>query len=81
MPAKCGGCIDSYNSTSRKSNLEITEDEMEIEWDSWGTWSMERQAQTCRYIANEMVDRLIADPEIGSGDRLSVMVNSLGATL
>ena len=30
--------------------------------------------------AHEMVDRLIADRTIGSVDRLSVLVNSLGAT-
>jgi dihydroxyacetone kinase-like protein len=31
-------------------------------------------------IANEMMDRLLADKAVGSGDRVSVLVNSLGAT-
>ncbi len=31
-------------------------------------------------VAGEMMDRLLADIDIGKGDRVSVLVNSLGAT-
>ena len=31
-------------------------------------------------IANEMMDRLLADIEISAGDRVSMLINSLGAT-
>jgi phosphoenolpyruvate---glycerone phosphotransferase subunit DhaK len=35
---------------------------------------------TADQIAGEMMDRLLADMPLGQGDRVSVMVNSLGAT-
>ena len=40
----------------------------------------EDEGEPLEPIPQDLFDRLIADRGIGSGDRLSVMVNSLGAT-
>ncbi len=58
-----------------KSNLEIAEDEMEMGMGIHGEPGVWRgKLKPADDIAHEMVDRLIADRAIGSGDRLSVMV-------
>ena len=64
-----------------KPTFQIAEDEMEMGMGIHGEPGVWRgKLQTADQIANEMMDRLLADMPIGSGDRVSVMVNSLGAT-
>lgn len=64
-----------------KATFEIAEDEMEMGMGIHGEPGVWRgKLKSADEIALEMVDRLIADRAISSGDRLSVMVNSLGAT-
>jgi dihydroxyacetone kinase-like protein len=64
-----------------KATFEIAEDEMEMGMGIHGEPGVWRgKLKPADAIANEMVDRLVADRAVCSGDRLSVMVNSLGAT-
>ncbi|ABV92273.1 PTS-dependent dihydroxyacetone kinase [Dinoroseobacter shibae DFL 12 = DSM 16493] len=64
-----------------KPTFEIAEDEMEMGMGIHGEPGVWRgKLQTADQIAEEMMDRLLADMPIGNGDRVSVMVNSLGAT-
>ncbi|MGV6849806.1 MAG: dihydroxyacetone kinase subunit DhaK [Marinibacterium sp.] len=64
-----------------KPTFEIAEDEMEMGMGIHGEPGVWRgKMQTADQIAGEMMDRLLADMPLGSGDRVSVMVNSLGAT-
>lgn len=64
-----------------KPTFEIADDEMEMGMGIHGEPGVWRgKLQTADQIAGEMMDRLLADMPIGSGDRVSVMVNSLGAT-
>lgn len=64
-----------------KPTFEIADDEMEMGMGIHGEPGVWRgKLQTADQIAEEMMDRLLADMPIGSGDRVSVMVNSLGAT-
>ncbi len=64
-----------------KPTFEIAEDEMEMGMGIHGEPGVWRgKLQTADAIAGEMMDRLLADMPLGSGDRVSVMVNSLGAT-
>ena len=41
---------------------------------------MEGELRSADDIANEMIDRLLEDMPLKKGDRVSVLVNSLGAT-
>ncbi|SHH36684.1 dihydroxyacetone kinase subunit DhaK [Marivita hallyeonensis] len=64
-----------------KPTFEIAEDEMEMGMGIHGEPGVWRGTlQTADEIAGEMMDRLLADMPLASGDRVSVMVNSLGAT-
>lgn len=64
-----------------KPTFEIAEDEMEMGMGIHGEPGVWRgKLQTADQIAGEMMDRLLADMPLASGDRVSVMVNSLGAT-
>lgn len=64
-----------------KPTFEIAEDEMEMGMGIHGEPGVWRgKLQTADQIAGEMMDRLLADMPITNGDRVSVMVNSLGAT-
>lgn len=64
-----------------KPTFEIAEDEMEMGMGIHGEPGVWRgKLQTADAIAGEMMDRLLADMPVSSGDRVSVMVNSLGAT-
>lgn len=64
-----------------KPTFEIAEDEMEMGMGIHGEPGVWRgKLQTADSIAGEMMDRLLADMPVSSGDRVSVMVNSLGAT-
>ncbi|WP_417604805.1 dihydroxyacetone kinase subunit DhaK [Primorskyibacter flagellatus] len=64
-----------------KPTFEIADDEMEMGMGIHGEPGVWRgKLQTADQIAGEMMDRLLADMPISSGDRVSVMVNSLGAT-
>ncbi|MDW3223382.1 MAG: dihydroxyacetone kinase subunit DhaK [Paracoccaceae bacterium] len=64
-----------------KPTFEIADDEMEMGMGIHGEPGVWRgKLQTADQIAGEMMDRLLADMPVASGDRVSVMVNSLGAT-
>ena len=64
-----------------KPTFEIGEDEMEMGMGIHGEPGVWRDTlRPADAIAEEMMDRLLADIEIGAGDRVSVLVNSLGAT-
>ena len=64
-----------------KPTFEIAEDEMEMGMGIHGEPGVWRgKLKTADEIAGEMMDRLLADMPLTGGDRVSVMVNSLGAT-
>lgn len=64
-----------------KPTFEIAEDEMEMGMGIHGEPGVWRgKLRTADEIAGEMMDRLLADMPLAAGDRVSVMVNSLGAT-
>lgn len=64
-----------------KPTFEIADDEMEMGMGIHGEPGVWRgKLRTADAIAGEMMDRLLADMPIISGDRVSIMVNSLGAT-
>ncbi|MEM8823209.1 MAG: dihydroxyacetone kinase subunit DhaK [Pseudomonadota bacterium] len=64
-----------------KPTFDIAEDEMEMGMGIHGEPGVWRdKLKTADEIAEEMMDRLLADMSVGSGDRVSVLVNSLGAT-
>lgn len=64
-----------------KPTFTIAEDEMEMGMGIHGEPGVWRdKLKTADAIAGEMMDRLLADMPVGAGDRVSVMVNSLGAT-
>lgn len=64
-----------------KPTFEIADDEMEIGMGIHGEPGMRRgKLLPADDIANEMMDRLLEDQPLSSDDRVSVLVNSLGAT-
>jgi dihydroxyacetone kinase-like protein len=64
-----------------KPTFDIGEDEMEMGMGIHGEPGVWRdKLRPADAIANEMMDRLFADMPVGKGDRVSVLVNSLGAT-
>ena len=64
-----------------KPTFEISEEDMEMGMGIHGEPGVWRgKLRTADEIANEMVDMLLADINPNSGSRMSVMVNSLGAT-
>lgn len=64
-----------------KPTFEIGDDEMEIGMGIHGEPGVRRgKLRPADDIANEMMDLLLADLPLASGDRVSVLVNSLGAT-
>jgi len=64
-----------------KPTFQLGEDEMEIGMGIHGEPGIQRgRLQTADEIASTMVDALLADLPLASGDRVSVMCNSLGAT-
>ena len=64
-----------------KPTFEIADDEIEMGMGIHGEPGIWRgKLRTADEIASEMMERLLADMPLGSGDRVSVMVNSLGAT-
>ncbi|MEM6890021.1 MAG: dihydroxyacetone kinase subunit DhaK [Pseudomonadota bacterium] len=64
-----------------KPTFEISDDEMEMGMGIHGEPGVWRgKLQTADAMAGEMMDRLLADMPLSSGDKVSVMVNSLGAT-
>jgi phosphoenolpyruvate---glycerone phosphotransferase subunit DhaK len=64
-----------------KPTFTIGDDEMEMGMGIHGEPGVWRgKLRTADAIAGEMMDRLLADMLLGKGDRVSVMVNSLGAT-
>lgn len=64
-----------------KPTFEIGDDEMEMGMGIHGEPGVWRgKLRTADEIAGEVMDRLLADMPLTSGDRVSVMVNSLGAT-
>ena len=61
--------------------FDIADDEMEMGMGIHGEPGVWRgKLRTADDIANEMIDRLLADMPLASGDRVSILVNSLGAT-
>ena len=64
-----------------KPTFEIAEDEMEMGMGIHGEPGVWRgKLRSADDIANEMVDKLLEDKAVGSGERISPLVNSLGAT-
>jgi dihydroxyacetone kinase-like protein len=64
-----------------KPTFEIANDEMEMGMGIHGEPGVWRgKLQTADEMAGEMMDRLLADMPMAAGDRVSIMVNSLGAT-
>jgi len=64
-----------------RPTFEISDDEMEIGMGIHGEPGVQRgPLRPADAIAEEMVSRLLADMPLKSGDRISVLVNSLGAT-
>ncbi len=64
-----------------KPTFDIGEDEMEMGMGIHGEPGVWRgKLRTADVIAEEMMDRLFADQPLVAGDRVSIMVNSLGAT-
>ena len=64
-----------------RPTFHIAEDEMEMGMGIHGEPGVWRdKLRTADAIAAEMMDRLLADMPVANGDRVSVMVNSLGAT-
>jgi phosphoenolpyruvate---glycerone phosphotransferase subunit DhaK len=64
-----------------KPTFEIGEDEMEMGMGIHGEPGVWRdKLRTADEIAGEMMDRLLDDMPVENGDRVSVLVNSLGAT-
>ena len=64
-----------------KPTFHIAEDEMEMGMGIHGEPGVWRdKLKTADEIAEEMMDRLLADMPLAAGDRASIMVNSLGAT-
>ncbi|MCU0909430.1 MAG: dihydroxyacetone kinase subunit DhaK, partial [Rhodobacteraceae bacterium] len=64
-----------------KPTFHIAEDEMEMGMGIHGEPGVWRdKLRPADAIAGEMMDRLLADMPLARGDRVSVMVNSLGAT-
>ncbi|MEM7490825.1 MAG: dihydroxyacetone kinase subunit DhaK [Pseudomonadota bacterium] len=64
-----------------KPTFDIAEDEMEMGMGIHGEPGVWRdKLKPADEIAEEMIDRLLADIDVASGDRVSVLVNSLGAT-
>lgn len=64
-----------------KPTFELGPDEMEMGMGIHGEPGIWRDAlKPADAIVDEMVDRLLADQSLGRGDRVSVLVNSLGAT-
>jgi dihydroxyacetone kinase-like protein len=64
-----------------KPTFHIAEDEMEMGMGIHGEPGVWRdKLKSADEIAEEMMDRLLADMPLKAGDRASIMVNSLGAT-
>ncbi len=64
-----------------KPTFDIADGEMEMGMGIHGEPGVWRgKLRTADEIANEMMDRLLADMPLASGDRVSILVNSLGAT-
>ena len=64
-----------------RPTFDIADDEMEMGMGIHGEPGVWRdKLRPADAIAGEMMDRLLADIPVGSGDRVSVLVNSLGAT-
>lgn len=64
-----------------KPTFEIGENEMEMGMGIHGEPGIWRDAiRPADAIADEMIERLLADQPLGRGDRISILVNSLGAT-
>ncbi len=64
-----------------KPTFEISDDEMEMGMGIHGEPGVWRgKIKTADDIANEMVDMLVSDMKLSSNSRVSVLVNSLGAT-
>ncbi|WP_404863220.1 dihydroxyacetone kinase subunit DhaK [Georhizobium sp. MAB10] len=64
-----------------KANFELGENEMEMGMGIHGEPGIWRDAlRPADQIVDEMIDRILADHPFSRGDRLSVLVNSLGAT-
>ena len=64
-----------------RPTFEIAEDEMEMGMGIHGEPGVWRdKLRPADAIAGELMDRLLADAPVARGDRVSVLVNSLGAT-
>lgn len=65
----------------RKPNFEIGADEMEIGMGIHGELGVQRgKLKSADEITDAMMDQILADMSLSRGDRVTVLVNSLGAT-
>jgi dihydroxyacetone kinase-like protein len=66
---------------TRKPNFEIGADEMEIGMGIHGEPGVARgKLRTADEIVDDMLDRIFSDMAVSRGDRVAVLVNSLGST-
>lgn len=64
-----------------KHNFEIGEDEMEIGMGIHGEPGVSRETiKTADVVVDDIMDRIFAEMPAGRGDRVAVLVNSLGST-
>jgi dihydroxyacetone kinase-like protein len=64
-----------------KPTFTLGEDEMELGMGIHGEPGVRRgKLESADSVADAMLDRILADVDIGAGERVSVLVNSLGAT-
>jgi dihydroxyacetone kinase-like protein len=66
---------------TRRANFSLGEDEMEVGLGIHGEPGISRQPlQSADAIVDDMLDRILAEMQPARGDRVAVLVNSLGAT-
>jgi dihydroxyacetone kinase-like protein len=66
---------------TRRPNFELPEGEMEIGMGIHGEPGVRRgPLRTAREVADEMLDAIFAECDVGRGDEVAVLVNGLGAT-
>jgi phosphoenolpyruvate---glycerone phosphotransferase subunit DhaK len=81
LPVGRRGAVPCTVPQAGKPTFQIAEDEMEMGMGIHGEPGVWRdKLRSADAIAGEMMDRLLADMPLAAGDRVSVMVNSLGAT-
>jgi dihydroxyacetone kinase len=66
---------------TRRLNFELGEEDMEIGMGIHGEPGIQRgRVQTADQVADQLVDRILAEADLTPGDEVSLLVNGLGAT-